>query len=127
MDKYNIEVGKRIQKARTNAGMTKRELASKMSMHESTIKRYEDGQIKQLDIEKITEFANKLGVAPDYLMCWSDDISYITEDHHLIPKKDHSEINTNNMLLAYYNALSKNNQELTLNLVEQLYKKEKGQ
>lgn len=54
MTNYNKEFGKRIHNARKTLGMTMKELGDLVGLHESTIKRYEDGKIKQLDIEIVS-------------------------------------------------------------------------
>jgi len=57
MNNYNREFGKRICSARKNLGITMKELGKKVGLHESTIQRYESGEIKTLDIEKVREFS----------------------------------------------------------------------
>lgn len=69
---YNKEVGLRLYSLRKSLKMTRAELGKKINLHESTIKRYEDGEIKALDIEKIKEFAGALETTPAYLMGWED-------------------------------------------------------
>lgn len=69
MDKeYNKQIGLRIFKRRKELKLTRAELGKKLSLHESTIKRYEDGEIKSIDIDKIKEFAEALGTSVQYLM-----------------------------------------------------------
>ena len=70
---FNIEVGKKLYDARKSKSMTRTELGKILNLHESTIKRYEDGEIKNLGIEKLKEFAHALGVDPGYLMGWDSD------------------------------------------------------
>ena len=70
---YNKEVGIRLYSKRKHLNLTRAELGEKIGLHESTIKRYEDGEIKSLDIEKIKEFATALETTPAYLIGWSDD------------------------------------------------------
>ena len=76
MSDYNKEFGKRIYNARKNLGMTMKELGGKVNLHESTIKRYEDGKIKNLDIEKAKEFANALKISEAYLLGWDSTDEY---------------------------------------------------
>ena len=71
-EKYNKEVGTRLYSKRKELKLTRAELGKKIKLHESTIKRYEDGEIKTLDIEKIKEFAEALETTPAYLMGWKD-------------------------------------------------------
>lgn len=71
-NKYNIEVGRRLYEARKALRMSRAELGTKVHLHESTVKRYEDGQIKALDIDKLKEFACALDVSPEFLMGWEE-------------------------------------------------------
>ncbi len=71
----NIEIGKKIYNARKNMSMTRAELGVVLELHETTIKRYEDGDIKTLSIDKLKEFANALDVSPAYLMGWDEELN----------------------------------------------------
>lgn len=72
MNGYNKELGKRLKKSRLELDLTLKELGKMVNLHESTIKRYEDGEIKTLDIEKIKEFSKALKINPVYLLGWED-------------------------------------------------------
>nr|WP_195366162.1 helix-turn-helix transcriptional regulator [[Eubacterium] tenue] len=72
MTDFNTDVGLKIFNARKNLKMSRVDLGKKVNLHESTIKRYEDGHIKSLDIEKLKEFSNALDISPAYLMGWED-------------------------------------------------------
>lgn len=72
-EKFNVQVGLRIFEARKNKKMTRAELGKMVNLHESTVKRYEDGQIKSLDIDKLKDFANALDIDPAYLIGWKED------------------------------------------------------
>lgn len=64
----NKEVGNKIFSARKKANMSRAELGSKLGIHEVTVKKYEDGDIKALDINKLKEFANALDIPFTYLI-----------------------------------------------------------
>ncbi|UZQ49079.1 helix-turn-helix domain-containing protein [Clostridium kluyveri] len=66
----NIEIGKRLFNARKSKDLTRAELGKLLGLHETTVKRYEDGEIKSLSIEKLKEFAEALDVKPTYLIGW---------------------------------------------------------
>lgn len=70
---YCKQVGNRIFISRKNLKLSRAELGKKLNLHETTIKRYEDGEIKLLDVEKISEFAKALDVSPLYLMGWDNE------------------------------------------------------
>lgn len=76
MSDYNKEFGKRLKKARTDLGLTMKELGSLVDLHESTIKRYEDGNIRQLDIVKAEDFAAALKMDRLTLLGWEVSDEY---------------------------------------------------
>jgi transcriptional regulator with XRE-family HTH domain len=90
-DEYNKQVGSRIYTARKNLKMSRAKLGEAVSLHETTVKRYEDGDIKSLDIEKIKEFAYALSVTPELLLGWKDtdkELVYETSDIFLLAGYD---------------------------------------
>lgn len=72
MKDRNEDIGKRIKQARKAKKMTIRKLGELVNLHESTVSRYEKGEIQSLDIEKLKEFADALDVTPAYLMGWDE-------------------------------------------------------
>lgn len=62
MYNFNEEVGYRIFKARSEKGITLKELGDLIGIAESTAQRYEKGKIKSLDIEMIKRIAKALNV-----------------------------------------------------------------
>ena len=73
-ENYRKEVGKRLFAKRKEHNMTRAQIGAKLGLHESTVKRYEDGDIKSLDIEKLKEFADALHTNTAYLMGWDWDV-----------------------------------------------------
>lgn len=86
----NIEIGKRIFAARKKLKLSRVELGKKVNLHESTIKRYEDGQIKTLDIEKMKEFANALDIDVVDLLGWNGKFINNIESHAINCKSNSS-------------------------------------
>lgn len=72
-NQFNIEFGSRLHNARKRKKMSMKRLGEMVSLHESTISRYEKGEIQSLDIDKVKEFAKALEVAPQYLMGWDNE------------------------------------------------------
>lgn len=64
----NKEIGLRIRQAREECGLNKKELASKVKVADSTIKRYEDGEIVKIKMPVIESIANALKVNPMWLI-----------------------------------------------------------
>lgn len=69
----NKEVGLKIHNARKNKKMTMKTLGKEVGLHESTVSRYEKGDIQSLDIETIKKFANALEVDASYLLGWANE------------------------------------------------------
>lgn len=68
----NKKIGKRIHQARKQKKISMKKLGEMVGLHESTISRYEKGEIISLDIEKMKEFARALSVNAAWLMGWED-------------------------------------------------------
>lgn len=64
----NKEIGLRIMSAREAANLTKKDLASKVHVADSTIMRYEKGQINKIKMPIIEAIANVLEVNPLWLL-----------------------------------------------------------
>lgn len=64
----NIEIGQRIKLARERASLNKKELAHKIQVADSTIKRYEDGDIKKIKMPIIESIAGALHVNPMWII-----------------------------------------------------------
>lgn len=62
----------RIKSARENLKLTKRELAKRIGVHESSINKYEKGLV-DIPLSKISEFSRVLNVTEAYLMGWEDE------------------------------------------------------
>ena len=69
-----VEMGSRIKYAREMRGFTMAELAEKVGVNKSTIKRYEDALIANPKLPALHAIANALGINPAWLFCKSDDI-----------------------------------------------------
>lgn len=62
----------RIKSARENLKLTKRELAKRIGVHESSINKYEKGLV-DIPLSKISELSRVLNVTEAYLMGWEDE------------------------------------------------------
>ncbi|MGL5329176.1 MAG: helix-turn-helix domain-containing protein [Peptostreptococcaceae bacterium] len=127
MSVFNIDVGLKIFNARKSLKMSRSELGKKINLHESTIKRYEDGHIKSLDIEKLKEFANALDISPEYLMGLEDNktMNNLNFNPNVITEKDEKHIQkdlkeimddfkTGHDGPAFYNGIELGDEELEL-------------
>ena len=68
-------VGQRIFQARKRRKITRKEIAEFLQVHETTIKRYEDGDTKKLPTDRLEKIAKYLNTSIDYLMGWDDEQS----------------------------------------------------
>lgn len=82
--KFNSEVGKRIYELRKLKNMSRVELGAKVGLHETTIKKYEDGNIKSLGTDKLKDFAIALDTTIESLMGWKNGIVAL---HSVVIKK----------------------------------------
>lgn len=67
------KTGKRIKELRKSMGYSAEELAPLVGLSAATIYRYENGDIKKVNTEKLTPFARVLCTTEAYLMGWTDD------------------------------------------------------
>ena len=63
-------VGQRIFKVRKRKKITRKQIADFLDVHETTIKRYEDGTTKKIPTEVVERIAKFLNVSIDYLTGW---------------------------------------------------------
>ena len=70
---FNKAVGQRLYLARKAKGYSRAKVGELVGLHETTVKRYEDGDIKSLDIERLKAFARVLGTPAADLLGWVAD------------------------------------------------------
>ena len=68
-----MKPSERIKKCRLECGLTRLEMAQKLGLTESTVQRYESGEIKNPKLATVLEMSKIFGCSPSYLM-GSDDI-----------------------------------------------------
>ncbi len=68
-------VGNNIKKYRTEKDLTLKELGEKVGLTEATVQKYEAGNIQRLDILKLKDFADALGVSVEDLTPWKNEAS----------------------------------------------------
>jgi transcriptional regulator with XRE-family HTH domain len=106
---------------REKEGWTLEELGKKIGTTKQTIKRYEDGDIRNIPYDTIIELAKCFRVSPGCLMGWEEkrDISI------KMAQKDVALSNMNERLKAYalkLSELSKSDQETIMNMIDRLGK-----
>lgn len=68
-----MKPSERIKKCRLDCGLTLLEMAQKLGVTESTVQRYESGEIKNPKHATVLEMSKIFGCSPSYLMGSNDD------------------------------------------------------
>lgn len=66
------EIGMKLKQARKSKKISLQKLGEMLGVNQSTLSRYEHGQIDRLDIRKLREMAKILDVAPEWLIGWDN-------------------------------------------------------
>jgi transcriptional regulator with XRE-family HTH domain len=69
---FQKRVGRNIRNQRTAVGMTMKELGEKVGLSESSISKYETGDIKSLDLNLLKKIAAALSCDANDLTKWED-------------------------------------------------------
>jgi transcriptional regulator with XRE-family HTH domain len=78
LNAYDIQFGKRLARARQDAGLTLQELAERLGWHISTLHNYESGR-RPLRIAQLAQFAAALNRSPAAFLAASDEAIPIIE------------------------------------------------
>lgn len=74
-----IEIGKRIYDRRMELGLTLQEVADRVGVQNSTIYRYEKGEIKRIKLPVVEAIASALQISPGYLIGREDKKNILDE------------------------------------------------
>lgn len=69
-----MTIQERIKNRRLELGMTLRDVSIKLGIAESSVSRYETGNIANMGIDKLKALADVLQTTPAYLMGWDETI-----------------------------------------------------
>lgn len=69
------DMANRIKELRTSQGMTLEQVAEKVGVGKSTVRKWETGMIANMRRDKIAALAKALNTTPMYLMGWSDEVN----------------------------------------------------
>src|SRR5262245_8268243 len=78
LNAYDIQFGRRLARARRDAGLTLHELAERVGWHVSTLHNYESGR-RPLKIAQLVELAAALNRSPAAFLAASDDAIHLIE------------------------------------------------
>lgn len=100
----------RIKEARKAAGLTQKELASKLGVKHSAVSKYEQGRVVNLKRETIANIAAVLNVKPSWLMCMDDS-----------PKKTTIELSEKELaIIDMFRAMNEEGQEKVYDYIRDL-------
>lgn len=68
-ERINIRVGREIHRVRTEAGLTQRQLADRVGMHQSAIARLEDADYSGHSLNTLERFAAAIGKRLEIAFC----------------------------------------------------------
>lgn len=63
-EQMNISIGNRLKKLRLDNGFSRKQVSTRLNIHETTLKRYEDGDIKKLSLDTFKALASFYNVEP---------------------------------------------------------------
>lgn len=104
----NKEIGERIIAARESRGLNKKQLAQKIGVADSTVKRYEEGEINKIKLPIIECIANALNVNPMWLIGKSNEKEYAAGVNEI----KNSFIHIHNGIASRYDELSDENKKI---------------
>lgn len=67
-----MNIAERIKQRREDVGLTLKEVALIVGVAESTILRWESGEVSKLDINRVEALAKALKCSPAYIMGWEE-------------------------------------------------------
>ena len=118
-----MNVHKNIKMFREKEGWTLEELGKKIGTTKQTIKRYEDGDIRNIPYDTIIELAKCFKVSPGCLMGWEEENDISIE----MVQTDVALSNMSDRVKEYairLNKLSNDKQEHIMQLIDMLEEKE---
>lgn len=75
-----MNVSEKIKNRRTELGLTLNQVGQAIGVNQSTVKRWEDGDIKSLKMDKLPALCRVLLVEPEYLLGLREDPAEITRE-----------------------------------------------
>lgn len=73
MSNFTFEIGENIKFYRKQRNMTLKELGCKVGITESTMQKYETGQIKRIDVEAVQKISSALDISPEFIVKWDEE------------------------------------------------------
>lgn len=85
-----MDLGEKIKSLRKKRGLTLEAVGEHVGVGKSTVRKWENGDIKNMRRDKIALLADALGVTPGFLMGWESDDNESINIHknHTHPSKE---------------------------------------
>lgn len=110
----------KLKKLRLEKKYSLQKMAELVGVNKTTVKRWEDGDIANMGIDKLRTIAHALGVTPYYLLGWEDEEGNLT---YKAPKKSEREEKIDNVL-QLVSQLSSENLDLAAALLQTMIGKQ---
>ena len=107
----HMTFGEKMKECRLEKGLTLQQIAEKLGVSESTVQRYESGQIKKLSQQTLNRIAKALGVTQSYLLGELDTIQIIDDPNKVLLT------NSEQILIRCYRSLRESERSAVRTLV----------
>lgn len=103
-------MAQRIKDLRREKGLTLEQVADRVGVGKSTVRKWETGMIANMKRDKIASLAEALGTTPAYLMGWSESEEKISPEEIKLTEGE-------KMLLDLFRLVPEDQQELVLQMI----------
>jgi len=115
-----MTIGEKIKNLRESKGYTLEELGEKIGVGKSTVRKWENGLIKNMRRDKIAKLAEVLGCSPLYLLGYEEEEISVKE----LPTNDDVELlKRMNRFVELYSQLNEDDQNLIDGMLKSLASK----
>lgn len=116
-----MTIGEKIKNLREEKGYTLEELGEKIGVGKSTVRKWENGMIKNMRRDKIAKLSEVLDCSPLYLLGYEDEIM---PSKTLPFQDDNGASDRMNKFIDLYFRLDPSSQELVDNMIKALSEKQ---
>ena len=103
------DLSRKIKQLRLERNMTLEQVARKVGVGKSTVRKWETGMIANMKRDKIESLAKALGTTPAYLMGWKEVNENLPQPQKLTEGE--------NMLLELFRQVPENKQKMVLDMI----------
>ena len=119
-----MTIGDRIHDLRISKSYTMEELGHKVGVGKGTIKKYENGSIKNIPSDKIEAMAEALETTPEYLMGWTENEQQLAQssDSGPVNRTLHAPKTLEARIVSFgMDSLPKEEREKILSILQTMY------